>query len=161
MNDNVLIAAEKPSRSPGLGGGIPWGLCAVLLFALLIRGGALLVTPNALRVDTDGYRRLAENLVAHGTFGVGDVPTAYRPPLYPLLLAGCVALGDAGRLAIGVLHVVLGVATVGLVWVLGATLGWSTPTPPHCNGGSPRRYETVESWIPRFHRRVGRPAGRT
>ncbi len=145
MNKDVLITAEKPSRSPGLRGGTPWAFCAVLLLALLIRGGVLLVTPSALTVDTDGYRRLAENLVTHGTFGVDDAPTAYRPPLYPLLLAGCVALGDAGRLAIGVLHVVLGVATVALVWVLGATVGWSTrqtdasrgnPTPPHCNGGA-------------------------
>ena len=109
---------------------------AVLLLALLVRGGALLATPDALRSDTDGYRRLAENLVAHGTFGTqpssplppgegqGEgLPTAYRPPLYPLLLAGCVALGDYGRVAIGVLHVALGVATVWLVLVLGRQWG--------------------------------------
>jgi hypothetical protein len=47
------------------------------------------------------------------------VPTAYRPPLYPLLLAGCVALGDYGRAAVGVLHVALGLATVWLMLVLG------------------------------------------
>jgi hypothetical protein len=91
---------------------------AVLLLALLIRGGFLLAAPGAFEADTDGYRHLAENLVRHGTFGAGGVPTAYRPPLYPLLLAGCVALGDYGRLAIGLLHLVLGVATVFLVWRL-------------------------------------------
>jgi len=84
---------------------------------LLLRGGALLVIPDALQADPDGYRQLAENLVTHGTFGAGE-PTAYRPPLYPLLLTGCVALGDHARAAIGVLHVVLGLATVTLVWVL-------------------------------------------
>ena len=135
-----------------------WLPLTVLLLALLVRGGALLATPDALRSDPDGYRRLAENLVAHGTYGtqpssplplgdkkhasplpLGDekhlsplplgegqgegVPTAYRPPLYPLLLAGCVALGDYGRPAIGVLHVALGVATVSLVLVLGRQRG--------------------------------------
>ena len=52
-----------------------------------------------------------------------NVPTAYRPPLYPLLLTGCVALGDYSRAAVGVLHLALGVATVGLVLVLGRWWG--------------------------------------
>jgi len=143
----------------------------VLALALLIRAGALLLMPGALRDDPDDYRRLAEDLIVHGTLAAGrpsplslgtirpsplpsgtirpsplpsgtirpsplpsgtispsplplgegqgeGVPTAYRPPLYPLLLAGCVPLGEHGRVAIGLLHVVLGVATVGLVWVL-------------------------------------------
>ena len=51
------------------------------------------------------------------------MPTAYRPPLYPLLLTGCVALGEYSRLAIGLLHLALGVATVGLVLVLGRWWG--------------------------------------
>ena len=101
-------------------GGVP---VVVLFLALLIRVGVLVFTPAALRADPDGYRRLAENLVEHGTFGVDGVPTAFRPPLYPLMLAGCVALGDYGRLAIGALHVTLGVATVGLVLVLGRWWG--------------------------------------
>jgi hypothetical protein len=89
----------------------------------LIRGGALLVLADALKADPDGYRQLAENLVTHGTFGMGE-PTAYRPPLYPLLLTGCVAVGDHARAAIGVLHVVLGLATVALVWVLARWWGF-------------------------------------
>ena len=55
------------------------------------------------------------------------MPTAYRPPLYPLLLTGCVALGDYGRVAIGLLHVVLGVATVGLVLAAGTLVGTGPP----------------------------------
>jgi hypothetical protein len=135
----------------------PLGL--LLLFTLLVRGGILLLTPGALASDPDGYRRLAENLVAWGTFGNNDSsprplagegpgvrasssprplagegpgvraadaacwPTAYRPPLYPLLLAACVACGEHARLAIGVLHVALGLATVWLVYVLGRWWG--------------------------------------
>ncbi len=94
-------------------------LATLLLLTLLVRGGVLLCTPDALTADTDDYRRLAENLVEHGTFGHGATPTAFRPPLYPILLTGCVAAGDYCRLAIGVLHVILGMAAVGLVFVLG------------------------------------------
>ena len=108
----------------------------VLCVALFLRCGVLLLVPHALQDDTDGYRRLAENLVEHGTFGaeqlsplpLGEsqgegVPTAFRPPLYPLVLTGCVAFGNYSRGAIGVLHVALGVATVGLVLVLGRCCG--------------------------------------
>ena len=66
-------------------------------------------------------------MCAHGTFGSDQAPTAYRPPLYPLLLAGCVALGDHSRVAIGLLHVLLGVATVGwCCWPTGPGLGGAT-----------------------------------
>jgi len=85
---------------------------------LFFRAGALWLMSDALRTDPDGYRRLAVNLVEHGTFGQGDVPTAYRPPLYPMMLTGCVALGNCVRPAIGALHVTLGAATVGLVFLL-------------------------------------------
>jgi hypothetical protein len=95
----------------------------VLLFALFVRCGALWLTANALREDRDDYRRLAANLVEHGTFGTRNVPTAFRPPLYPLALTGCVAFGDHARAAVGVLHVLLGVATVGLVLLLGRWWG--------------------------------------
>ncbi len=71
--------------------------------------------------------------MAQGTFGVSPlpsgegkgegVPTAYRPPLYPLLLTGCVALGQQSRVAIGLLHLALGAATVGLVLTLGRWWG--------------------------------------
>ena len=36
--------------------------------------------------DPDGYRRLAENLAAYGVLGNGQRPSAFRPPLYPILL---------------------------------------------------------------------------
>ena len=56
-------------------------LAVVLLLALLIRGGVLLLTPDALRAiptATGGWRR---TLSAHGTFGDGQTcppPTVRR-----------------------------------------------------------------------------------
>lgn len=94
----------------------------LLACALVVRAAAAF-HPGALRSDPDGYRLLAENLVEHGQFGFDGVPTAYRPPLYPLLLTCCVVLGPAARVAIGCLHVALGVATVALSYRLARRLG--------------------------------------
>ncbi len=43
-------------------------------------------------------------------------PTAYRPPLYPLVLAACGWVDDVGPASIAVLHAVAGIATVLLVY---------------------------------------------
>ena len=98
-------------------------LVGLIAFALLARGGVLVFVPRALSADPDGYRALAENLLQHGSLGHGKIPTAYRPPLYPLLLTLGVLFGDASRVAIGLLHLALGVATVWLVCVLGRRWG--------------------------------------
>lgn len=98
-------------------------LGCVLVFALVVRAGVLLFSPDALTSDPDGYRALAENLVEHGTLGSQDRPTAYRPPLYPCLLAACVALGPASRGAIGLMHLALGMGTVWLTFRLGQRFG--------------------------------------
>ncbi len=97
----------------------------LLIAAALVRVGLLAGMPDALTADPDEYRRLAENVLEHGVFGSGRVPTAYRPPAYPLLLVPCVALGPAARVAIGALHVALGIATVGLTLVLARRAGMS------------------------------------
>ena len=90
----------------------------------------MLLTPSALKADPDGYWRLAENMARHGTLGRGDVPSAFRPPVYPLLLTPCAMLqaGDLNKVAVGILHVVMGVATVWLVFELALRVGlnrWS------------------------------------
>ena len=95
----------------------------LLVLTLAVRGGVLVSMPGALAEDPDGYRHLAENLLEHGTFGDGQIPTAYRPPLYPLMLSGCVAWGAYARVAIGLLHLGLGLATVWLVFRLGRRWG--------------------------------------
>lgn len=94
------------------------GVLLVFLLAALIRAGALWLAPNALATDPDDYRRLADNLVQYDTFGRETAPTAYRPPLYPLLLTGC-----RTREAVGVLHVALGAAAAAIVFALGRCWG--------------------------------------
>ena len=115
----ILRAIHTPCRLRGSFG--PAG-AAVLAIVVAVRGGVLLM-PTALEADPDGYRAIAGNLLEHGTFGHGEIPTAYRPPLYPLLLAPLLALGPLGRGAIGLLHLGLGLATVWLAWGLAARWG--------------------------------------
>ncbi len=112
-------AAVRPNAVIGASGWV------VLLVALAVRGGVFFVAGDALHSDPDGYRALAENLVEFGVFGHEQQPTAYRPPLYPLLLAPCVAIGSdaTARAAIALLHVVLGVATTLLTLWLGVRWG--------------------------------------
>jgi len=94
----------------------------VLAFAVALRTGVVWLTPGALESDPDGYRRLAENLMIHGTLGTGDAPTAYRPPLYPLLIAGV----GGSRAGLAALHVAMGAAAVGLTLLLAGWWGLST-----------------------------------
>jgi 4-amino-4-deoxy-L-arabinose transferase-like glycosyltransferase len=115
------------TEGPTAGGeaGKKWGLSPffhVVLLTALIRGGFLAATPRALDSDPDGYRQLAENLAQRGVFGYGDTPTAYRPPLYPLVLVPLVA-APAWKAAIGALHILMGTAAVGLVYCLAKRWG--------------------------------------
>jgi 4-amino-4-deoxy-L-arabinose transferase-like glycosyltransferase len=99
-------------------------LTAVLLvLTLVVRGGVLVMTPGALADDPDDYRGLAENLVRHGVLETERTPPAYRPPLYPLVLSACVAMGEWSRAATGALHLAMGMATVWLVFLLGQRWG--------------------------------------
>jgi hypothetical protein len=103
-------------------------LAAVLLFALVVRGAVLWAMRENLQQDPDAYREIAENLLQHGEFALGKRqdefggrprPTAYRPPLYPVVLSN---LPAADRLSISLakvawLHLVLGLSTVWLTWM--------------------------------------------
>ena len=98
-------------------------LWLVLIVAAIVRIAMLVATPDALVADPDGYRGIAENVLGHGVFGHGQIPTAYRPPAYPLLLVPCAALGAGTRFAIGALHVLLGLATAAITFVLARRAG--------------------------------------
>ncbi|MEX0818454.1 MAG: phospholipid carrier-dependent glycosyltransferase, partial [Pirellulaceae bacterium] len=104
---------EPPSDKPQRG-----AILAVAICALLIRGAFVVMTADALNADPDGYRGIAENLRQHGVFGSTSVPTAFRPPLYPVLLAALAVKGEVWPSLVGGLHVLLGVATVVLTFLL-------------------------------------------
>lgn len=102
-------------------------LVAWFLLALLIRGAAVGALAGMLPKDNDGYARLAVNLVEHGVYGFqrdGTLqPTAFRPPLYPLLLTTTVGDGVVIVSRVAILHVLLGAATVACVWQAARWMG--------------------------------------
>ncbi len=102
-----------------------WLLLTLLCAVILVRGRAMLAMSDSLTQDPDSYQVLASHLYYDGTFGwirdrSGLEVTAFRPPLYPLLLAPFTPLAP-----VGLLHVILAAITVWAVWRLG--LGWGLP----------------------------------
>lgn len=96
---------------------------SIVLLAGFARLAAILHF-DSLADDQDAYLAIARNIADGNGFcaNVGQ-PTAYRPPLYPLVLAFCLSVG--GKVAIGVLHVLLGMLTSALAWKLARLVGLS------------------------------------
>ena len=108
---------ETTASGARLASGFRLMLTALVLAGLVVRGLILVQGERASggRLDDpDQYLPLARSLVRTGSYALDDGRlTAYRPPLYPLVLAPLVAvLGD--RIAWGVagLHLVLGAGTI-------------------------------------------------
>lgn len=97
-----------------------WG---ILLLAIVTRVSVLWVWFDNLSDDRDVYLAIAEGVAEGRGYSVPDttIPTAFRPPLYPLLLA--VTGTSASPFGRALLHLVLGVATVWFTIVLGRRLG--------------------------------------
>jgi uncharacterized membrane protein YbhN (UPF0104 family) len=96
----------------------------LLLAALLVRGGVLWKFGKSLTEDHDDYRSIAERIVAGEGFADSQshTSTAYRPPLYPLLIAAILYFGG-GVSAIGAVQAALGVATVAMTVLCARRLG--------------------------------------
>ena len=100
-----------------------------MVFAAAMRGGMIWALHDNLNEDIDAYHVIAENLRQHGVYSrqptqeESDVsnqlrPTAYRPPLYPMLLSRIGAGPRLSNTTVAILHILLGVGTVALVYLL-------------------------------------------
>jgi hypothetical protein len=87
---------------------------------------AVMVRGSSAFDDPDNYLPLARSLACGEGFTLKGRPTAYRPPLYPLLLAPLVGiLGDRTELGIALFHLGLGAGTVFLTAVAARGAGLS------------------------------------
>lgn len=138
-------AAAKPAETPSPSVPI-WSVALLLLAALLIRGAVLWAWFDRLSADPDGYRDIAEALCYSGIYGrysedaqwyrengflganAEPNPTAFRPPFYPFVLSKVTMETRVSNLAVALLHLGLGVATVWVTWLLGhwMKLGWGS-----------------------------------
>jgi len=106
-------------------------LLSLLALALALRTGAVLVRWERLSADPDAYRLIAENVAQRGAYSrsaadLPAAPTAFRPPVYPLLLATAARHKVVTPATVAVIHIATGTLTVLLVWILGQHwgLGW-------------------------------------
>ncbi len=99
-------------------------LIALLVLAAVLRLGVICWKPESLAEDRDLYWGIANKLVTTHTFAnpAWGNRTAYRPPLYPLLLAGILWVGGGTKL-LAVVHIGLGLGTVWLTWRVARSLG--------------------------------------
>ncbi len=127
------------------------GFALVMGFSLIIRAGVFWALYDNLAEDRDMYRAITHTLVTEKVFGktvgnrqtdidtywsrhphnISTVSTAYRPPLYPILLSFLGGSGSQNGVAsnsVYCFHLVLGLLTVALSILLGWRLGignWS------------------------------------
>ena len=92
-------------------------LLLVLLMALLMRLAVVGFQFESLsESDPDSYRAIAVNLVESGTYRLDAEPTAFRPPVYPLILSLGILLGIPHGIWVGGIHILFGVLTVLLTY---------------------------------------------
>lgn len=98
-------------------------LCLVLAAGLMVRLALLWQFEGmGLKVsDERDYDRLAVHLVQYGEYSFErGIPTSLRPPLYPALVAGIYRVaGLQNYQAVRLVQIVLGLATAGVVYMLG------------------------------------------
>ena len=112
-------ASDLPRRSRS----DRWALAAVIAVAACVRIAAVAAWSPHLADDRDDYWTVARGYVEHGFWApFTRFPNSFRPPLLPLVLAGLLKLGW-GTIALGVLQIALGTATVALTEVAGRRLG--------------------------------------
>lgn len=123
-----LTTAPLAAFAPTTAATPRWIVLLLVFITLAVRTRVLLSLGGNLRDDPDSYRELAWHLFEDRTFeywSLGSTnPTAYRPPLYPLVLSFFDYLPEQTT-AYGILHVGLGLVTVLAVWRIGLLAGLS------------------------------------
>ena len=101
-------------------------LYLVLVITIVARIAVSAASLSKLEDDPDSYRLLATNLIHNQSFTLEKPvePTAFRPVLYPLLLAVTSRSGNVLPAEVAALHLVLGVLTVAGVYAWVFHLGY-------------------------------------
>jgi 4-amino-4-deoxy-L-arabinose transferase-like glycosyltransferase len=87
----------------------------VVALGMVVRLGVMAPQAGRPLDDPDNYVPLARTLAQGSGLTINGRPTAYRPPLYPIVLAPLVAvLGDRLQWGVFGLHLALGAATIAL-----------------------------------------------
>jgi len=112
---NALRPSPRESR---------W-LIALVFAGLALRIALLLFRTADLKTDPDAYVAHAETLLQTGGYNVPDTnqPTAFRPPLYPILLAGLKWLRLKTLFSIGTINVLSAALLIIATWWMARVVG--------------------------------------
>ena len=101
-------------------------LIGILLLAVAFRAYAVLSHPTVPNADAADYHRLATGLVeGRGYVNTAGTPTAWRPPAYPVFLAGVYKVIGVNVMQATIVQAILGALTVLMLTLLGAMIfGW-------------------------------------
>ncbi len=120
MNDDVLPeSTAEPSQRASR-----W-LIAIVFCGMAFRLMLLLFRADDLRTDPDAYVALAKTIVSTGGFckpGTTE-PTAFRPPLYPFLLASLLWTGLKTTAAVGLINLIAGAVHIIATWWIARVVG--------------------------------------
>ena len=101
-------------------------LLGILLLAVAFRAYGVWSHPAVPVGDGEDYHQLATRLVeGRGYVNAAGMPTAWRPPVYPIFVAGVYKIGGVNVERATIVQVILGGLTVLMLTALGAMiLGW-------------------------------------
>ncbi len=95
----------------------------LLIVALALRGGMVLASlRTAPMIDMIEYEKLADGLMRGEGYRTENGPTAFRPPLYPVFIAGARSLLGDNPASVRIAQALLGAATCLLTMMLGAAV---------------------------------------
>jgi 4-amino-4-deoxy-L-arabinose transferase-like glycosyltransferase len=109
----------------------------LIIFALIVRlffyFSIFILQPQKFAIrDLDGYANIANNLIGSGIYSRDPTPPLTldltRPPVYPILLAGLMLLGNFNGNLIVLFQILISSATVGVTWLLGIELHQGKPS---------------------------------
>lgn len=122
----------ESSAQPGQRGS-RW-LIAIVFVSLVLRIVLLLVRGADLQTDPDAYIGHAQTLLTSGSFCVPetDQPTAFRPPAYPMLLAGFGAIGIKLTSVAAIINLIGSAVLIICSWWMARVVGLRGIWPPIC-----------------------------
>ena len=123
-------------------------ILAILLLAIAFRVYGVLSHPSVPVADAADYHRLAAGLVqGRGYVNAEGASTAWRPPAYPVFLAGVYEIVGVNVLRATIVQAILGGLTVLMLMALGAMIvGW----PRALIAGAIAAVYPVLIWLPRL-----------
>ena len=90
----------------------------IFILALVVRVVFVLFFPSLFAADTGQYDDMACSLLNGNGFSLSGIPTAERPPLYSLFLAGIYSLFGQSHLAVKLVQAILGAISCVIIYLI-------------------------------------------